>query len=107
MAFEIDGETWQPQTAVEHADHIIDEINRLLQENNIQDASGNVIQLNKNFSNALYLLTLGDGQRFADNDAKLSKAINSFNIELCDDAQIENLLPIAAITRNPGSYSKL
>ena len=107
MAFEIDGETWQPQTAVEHADHIIDEINRLLQENNIQDASGNVIQLNKNFSNALYLLTLGDGQRFADNDAKLSKAINSFNIELCDDAQIENLLPIAAITRNPGSYSTL
>lgn len=107
MAFEIDGETWQPQTAVEHADHIIDEINRLLQENNIQDASGNVIQLNKNFSNALYLLTLGDGQRFADNDAKLSRAINSFNIELCDDAQIENLLPIAAITRNPGSYSTL
>ena len=107
MAFEIDGETWQPQTAVEHDDHIIDEINRLLQENNIQDASGNVIQLNKNFSNALYLLTLGDGQRFADNDAKLSKAINSFNIELCDDAQIENLLPIAAITRNPGSYSTL
>ena len=107
MAFEIDGETWQPQTAVEHADQIIDEINRLLQENNIQDASGNVIQLNKNFSNALYLLTLGDGQRFADNDAKLSKAINSFNIELCDDAQIENLLPIAAITRNPGSYSTL
>lgn len=107
MAFEIDGETWQPQTAVEHADHIIDEINRLLQENNIQDASGNVIQLNKKFSNALYLLTLGDGQRFADNDAKLSKAINSFNFELCDDAQIENLLPIAAITRNPGSYSTL
>ena len=107
MAFEIDGETWQPQTAVEHADHIIDEINRLLQENNVQDASGNVIQLNKNFSNALYLLTLGDGQRFADNDAKLSRAINSFNIELCDDAQIENLLPIAAITRNPGSYSTL
>lgn len=107
MAFEIDGETWQPQTAVEHANQIVDEINRLLQENNVQDASGNVIQLNKNFSNALYLLTLGDGQRFAENDAKLSRAINSFNIELCDDAQIENLLPIAAITRNPGSYSTL
>ena len=107
MAFEINGETWQPQTAVEHADQIIDEINRLLQENNIQDKDGNVIQLNKNFSNALYLLALGDGQRFADNDAKLSQAINSFNIELADDQQIENLLPIAAITRNPGSYSTL
>ncbi len=107
MAFEIDGVTWEPETAVQHADKIIDEINRLLQENNIQNKDGNVIQLNKNFSNALYLLALGDGNRLADNDAKLSQAINSFNIELCDDAQIENLLPIAAITRNPGSYSTL
>lgn len=107
MAFEIDGVTWEPETAVQHADKIIDEINRLLQENNIQDKEGNVIQLNKNFSNALYLLALGDGNRLADNDAKLSRAINSFNIELCDDQQIENLLPIAAITRNPGSYSTL
>lgn len=107
MAFEIDGETWQPQTAIEHADKIIDEINRLLQANEVKDKDGNIVQLNKNYSNALYLLALGDGQRFADNDAKLSNAINSFNIELCDDAQIENLLPIAAITRNPGSYSTL
>lgn len=107
MAFDINGETWEPQTATQHADSIIAEINRLLQENEIQDKDGNIVQLNKNFSNALYLLTLGNGQRFADNDAKLSQAINSFNIELCDDQQIENLLPIAAITRNPGSYSTL
>ena len=107
MAFDINGESWEPQTATEHADAIITEINRLLQENEIRDKDGNIVQLNKNFSNALYLLTLGNGQRFADNDAKLSQAINSFNIELCDDQQIENLLPIAAITRNPGSYSTL
>ena len=107
MAFEIDGETWQPKTALEHADRIIDEINRLLQVNEVRDKDNNIVQLNKNYSNALYLLALGDGERFADNDAKLSNAINSFNIELCDDAQIENLLPIAAISRNPGSYSTL
>ena len=107
MAFEIDGETWEPQTATEHADRIVDKINELLIANNIRDKDGNVVQMKKNYANALYLLALGDGNRLADNDQDLSRAINSFNIELCDDAQIENLLPIAAITRNPGSYSTL
>ena len=107
MSFKIDGVTWQPKTAVEHADVIIDKINQLLQENNVTDKDGNIIQLNKNYGNALYLLALGDGERFADNDAALSQAIDSFNIELADEQQIENLLPIAAITRNPGSYSTL
>ena len=107
MSFKIDGETWQPKTAQEHADLIIDKINELLQENNVTDKDGNIVQLRKNYGNALYLLALGDGERFADNDAALSKAIDSFNIELADEQQIENLLPIAAITRNPGSYSTL
>lgn len=107
MSFQVNGETWQPKTATEHADSIIDRVNAILQENNTLDSEGNVIQLRKNYGNALYLLALGDGERMADNDANLSKSINSFNIELCDDQQIENLLPIAAITRNPGSYSTL
>lgn len=107
MSFKIDGVTWTPKTTVEHADLIIDKINELLQENNVQDKDGNIISLKKNYGNALYLLALGDGQQFADNDAALSQAIDSFNIELADEQQIENLLPIAAITRNPGSYSTL
>ena len=107
MSFKINGEDWQPKTAVQHADLIIDKINELLQENDVRDKDGNIAQLKKNYGNALYLLALGDGSRLAQNDAELSKAINSFNIELCDDQQIQNLLPIAAITRNPGSYSTL
>lgn len=107
MSFKIDGVEWQPKTAGEHADLLIQKINELLQANGIEDKEGNIIQLKKNYGNALYLLVLGDGQRFAENDAALSKAINSFNIELADDQQIQNLLPIAAMTRNPGSYSTL
>lgn len=107
MSFKINGEEWQPKTALQHADLIIDKINELLQENDVKDKDGNIAQLKKNYGNALYLLALGDGSRFAQNDAELSQAINSFNIELCDDQQIQNLLPIAAITRNPGSYSTL
>lgn len=107
MSFEIDGEAWEPKTATEHADLIIDKINQILQEENVTDADGNIVQLNKNYGNALYLLALSDGERLADNDTALSQAIDSFNIELADEQQIENLLPIAAITRNPGSYSTL
>ena len=107
MSFEIDGKTWIPESAIEHANSIIEKINKLLQENNITDDDGTVLQLSQNYSNALYLLSLGDGARFADNDAKLSEAINSFNVELCNDTQLENLLPIAAVSRNPGSYSTL
>lgn len=107
MSFKIDDTEWKPKTAQEHTDSIMNRLNAILQENNVQDEKGNVIQLTANFSNALYLLALGCGHRFFDNDLKLSQAINSFNIELCDDDQIANLLPIAAIERNSGSYSTL
>lgn len=107
MSFEIDGEAWQPKSTSEHTANILAKINSLLQENNIVDDDGNVVQLSANFANAFYLLSLASGNRYADNDEKLAAAINSFNIALCDDAQIENLLPIAAVERNPGSYSKL
>lgn len=107
MSFTYNNETWKPQTAEEHADKIIDTINQKLQQEDVRDEKGNVVQLNKNFANALYLIALGDGNRLQENDEKLSRAINSFNIALCDDQQIENLLPIAAISRNPGSYSTL
>lgn len=107
MSFKINNQTWQPMSTQEHAEAIMTKINNLLQENNVTDANGEVVQLKQNFANALYLLALGDGERFADNDQKLTAAINSFNIALCDDEQLENLLPIAAVSRNPGSYSTL
>lgn len=107
MSFEIDGRIWQPKSTSEHTENLLATINTLLQENNITDAAGNVIQLSANFANAFYLMCLASGNRYADNDEKLAAAINSFNIALCDDAQIENLLPIAAVERNPGSFSTL
>ena len=107
MGFQIDGEQWQPLTTGEHATKWLESINALLEENNVVDSDGNVIKLSKSFANALYLQILAGANRLAINDEKLQAGINSFNIELCDDQQIENLLPIASITRNPGSYSTL
>ena len=107
MSFIIDDKIWVPQTTNEHAVAWMEGINTLLEANNIRDKDGNIIKLSQNFANALYLQVLAGADRLADNDQKLQQAINSFNIELCDNQQIENLLPIAAITRNPGSYSTL
>lgn len=107
MSIEINGETWKPQTINEHAVAWMEDINTLLEENNVKDSNGNIIKLSQNFANALYLQVLAGANRLAENDQKLQQAINSFNIELCDEQQIENLLPIASITRNPGSYSTL
>ena len=107
MSFKIDDKIWVPQTTNEHAVAWMEGINALLEANDIRDKDGNIIKLSQNFANALYLQILAGANRLADNDQKLQQAINSFNIELCDDQQIENLLPIAAITRNPGSYSTL
>lgn len=107
MSFEIDGETWVPETTAEHSEKWMNSINSILEENDVRDANGNIIKLSMNFANALYLFVLSGANRLSDNDKKLQQAINSFNVELCDDQQIENLLPIAAISRNPGSYSTL
>lgn len=107
MSIKVNGRSWTPETTSEHTEAVMDRINAILQEEGVTDDNGEIIQLSANYANALYLLTLAAGNRFADLDAKLAAAIDSFNVEVCDDQQIENLLPIAAVSRNPGSYSTL
>ena len=53
MSFKINGETWEPKTAVEHADLIIDKINQLLQENNVTDKDGNIVGYSCDLDKAL------------------------------------------------------
>lgn len=105
MSFKINDVEWQPKTTAEHTDDLMNKINDLLLQQDVKDKEGNVIQLEKNFANAFYLMALANGNKFQVEDEKLSAAINSFNLELCDDQQIENLLPIAAIERDPGTYT--
>ena len=107
MSYEYNGKTWTPETTQEHVTAWMEKLNALLEENDIRDKDGNIIKLSQNFASALYLQILAGANRLAVNDEKLQLAINSFNIELCTDQQIENLLPIASITRNAGSYSTL
>lgn len=107
MGFKIDETEWLPQTTQEHATAWMEEINALLEANNVTDENGNIVKLSQSFASALYLQVLAGASRLEKNDEKLNAGINSLNVEACDDQQIENLLPIAAITRNTGSYSTL
>lgn len=107
MGFKIDDTEWLPQTTQEHATAWMEEINALLEANNVTDENGNIVKLSQSFASALYLQVLAGASRLEKNDEKLNAGINSLNVEACDDQQIENLLPIAAIKRNTGSYSTL
>lgn len=107
MGFQINGEEWLPESTAEHAQNIMTETNRILEEQDIRDGDGNLVRLTQSFSNAFYLFVLAAAARFKDNDDKLNAAIDSFNISVCDDQQIENLLPMAAVSRNSGSYTTL
>lgn len=107
MGFSIDGRLWEPKTTGEHAGDWLDRVNAILAENDVRGDDGEIVRLSQNFANALWLMILAGAEEMKDNDQHLQSAINSFNVELCDEEQIENLLPIAAIERNPGSYSTL
>lgn len=107
MGFKINDTEWLPQTTQEHATAWMEEINALLEANNVTDENGKIVKLSQSFASALYLQILAGASRLEKNDEKLNAGINSLNVEACDDQQIENLLPIAAITRNTGSYSTL
>ena len=102
-----DGTTWQPKGAQTHTNELMEKINSILQSENIRDDQNNLIQLEANFANALYLLALAVGQKMSEMDSDLSSALDSFIVELCNEQQIENLLPIAGVTRDSGSYSTL
>lgn len=107
MGFKIDDKQWLPQTTQEHATAWMEEINALLEANNVTDENGKIVKLSQSFASALYLQILAGASCLEKNDEKLNAGINSLNVEACDDQQIENLLPIAAITRNTGSCSTL
>jgi uncharacterized phage protein gp47/JayE len=107
MGFTYNNEEWIPETTSEHALAWMEGINALLEQEGVTDDDGNILKISQNYANALYLQVLAGASRLAVNDEKLSAAIDSFNVSVCDDQQIENLLPIAAISRNAGSYSTL
>jgi len=99
MSYTVLGSTWTPKTALEHAQNMLDAINVSLAPLNIT--------LVPALSNVIWLICLGVGAIASVFDQTLAVAKDSFDISLCDDDQILNLLPIAGTSLLPGTYSSL
>lgn len=98
MSFTINGITWTPKTASEHATAMLTEMNALLQAQGLQ-------QIVATPANAVWLILLAVGAKMQTQDENIAQAINSFNIPLASDQQVQNLLPMAGTTLIPGTYS--
>jgi repressor of nif and glnA expression len=88
-----------PSTTTEHAQAMLAYIN-------VSVAPLGIV-FKARITNIVWLLCLGCGSLAAAFDVLLYAAYNSFNIALCDDDQILNLLPVAGTARIPGSASTL
>jgi len=86
MSFTLNGTTFVPLTATQHAQ------NQLVDMNNQLIAAG-LPTLTASQSNALWWTLLAQGTENAMQDQALYQASLSMNPALCDDAQILNLLP--------------
>lgn len=100
MSFPIDGLTWTPQSASQHATDILNSMNALLQAQGLPTIAATP-------ANALWLFMLAGGSKEQSEDNDLSQAINSFNLDTASDQQIISLLPIAGTSLIPGAFSTI
>jgi len=73
--------TWTPSSATEHAIDCLNNINSVLASNNIQDASGNLIQFAASLGNVVWIMCLAIGNIQAINDQNLLLASQQFSIQ--------------------------
>ncbi len=98
MSFSVNGITFTPGTAFDHATSMLNYMNNLLQGQNLPT-------LEANNGNALWWTLLGQGSLDASFDQIVEQATASFNVPMADDQQIINLLPIAGTQLLPATYS--
>ena len=100
MSFSVNGITFQPQSAFDHATSQLNYINGLLQGLGLPT-------LTPSNGNALWWTLLGQGSEDANFDQIIMQATASLNVPMADDNQVINLLPIAGTQLIPASYSIL
>jgi hypothetical protein len=98
MSFSVNGITFTPGTAFDHATSMLNYMNNLLQGQNLPT-------LEANNGNSLWWTLLGQGSLDASFDQIVEQATASLNVPMADDQQIINLLPIAGTELLPATYS--
>lgn len=100
MSFTVDGVTWIPQTATEHAQTQLDYLNAL---QTAMVPPGPTLTASP--TNAIWLEYLGSGSIQQLYDDKLYAASQSFNVATCDDTQVLNLAPISGTAPLAATHS--
>ncbi len=98
MSFSIAGQTFTPETAIQHAQQMLVTINSVRQ-------SMGLPLLSASNANAIWLMLLAAGARNQEVDQAINSGFNSLNPSLCDDNQILNILPMVGTTRQEATYS--
>jgi len=98
MSFSVNGITFTPGTAFDHATSMLNYMNNLLQGQNLP-----ILQANN--GNSLWWTLLGQGSLDSSFDQIVEQATASLNVPMTDDQQLINLLPIAGTILLPATYS--
>lgn len=98
MSFNINGITWTPQTAAQHASNVLTTLNATLQ-------SEGLATLVPTQANALWQVILACCSEQQSEDQNIQSAFSSFNIATCSDQQVLNLLPVIGTSLIPATYS--
>lgn len=96
--FSVNGFTFTPGSAFDHATNMLGYMNSQLQAQNLPT-------LLPNNGNALWWTLLAQGQFDSQVDQEIIQATNSLQPSLADDQQVLNLLPIAGTNLIPASFS--
>jgi hypothetical protein len=99
--FDYNSEIWTKHTAVEHAQDMLTDINTTL--TTLGYTSVNLLK--PDFTNAIWIMLLAQGNLRADYDNVLYEAQNSLDPALCADDQFLNLLPMAGTELTIGDYT--
>ena len=100
---EVDGVEYALDDASTNAQRAVDAINEYTKENNIRDEEDNLVQIEPNWANPLYMILYGVGVLVTYIQNLLVSAANSISIAASSERQLLNLADLAMVKRKKAS----
>lgn len=104
---EIGGKEYEAKDPVDNANSLVEFINNYCATNNVVNKDGDVINIDANVVNPLYMLCYGLGYLVTELQTLLVSAGSSTDIARASDRQILNLAQMAGISRRPASATSI
>ena len=104
---EIDGIEYAERTPLENAYDMITYINQYCSDNDIRNSKGELVQINTNPGNPLYMILFGFAYLLSVLQRLLVSAANSLNIGRASNSQLLNLAEIANVRRRAATKTTM